>query len=242
MDGSGTDSAVLVTGAGKRVGLHLVRRLLSDGQPAIAHYHTPTADIAELQAAGVPVVQADLATPRGVSELVEKLGDLDIRLRGIVHNASAFAKTERSIERATEDFIRFFTIHMLAPYVLNESLRGMMATERCRADIVHICDIYAQRPNPDFDIYCATKAGLLCLTDSFAIRYAPDVKVNAILPGPILFGAGATDAYRGEVLRKTPLGEEGGPEAVYLALRSILENSYLTGARIAVDGGRHLTE
>ncbi|NOZ56164.1 MAG: SDR family oxidoreductase, partial [Calditrichaeota bacterium] len=164
-------------------------------------------------------------------------------LRAIVHNASAFSETAENLDEDVALFERFFRVHMLAPYVLNRELLDLLrASPQKPADIVHLTDIYAERPNPDFATYCATKAGLANLTRSLAKRYAPDVKVNAIAPGPILFREEHTEENRRAVLSKTPLGVEGGPEAIYLALKAVLDNYYITGAVIPVDGGRSLAE
>ncbi|WP_197495800.1 SDR family oxidoreductase [Acidihalobacter yilgarnensis] len=133
---------------------------------------------------------------------------------------------------------------MLAPYLINtglvELLHAGADANDSPTDIVHITDIFALSPKPEFDLYCATKAGLENLSQSFAKRYAPRIKVNCLQPGPILFKDSHTPEMRRRVLAETPLGREGGPEAVYRALRALLDNDYLTGTSIPVDGGRHL--
>jgi dihydromonapterin reductase/dihydrofolate reductase len=163
------------------------------------------------------------------------------RLGGIVHNASAFARTPEDTDAALADFERYWAVHMRAPWLLNRLLAPHLdGTAEHPADIVHITDIYADNPAPDFDIYCATKAGLQNLALSAAKRLAPAVKVNVIQPGPIDFTEWHGAAERQAILAATPLGRLGGPEAVYRALRGILDNDYLTGAVIPVDGGRRL--
>lgn len=229
---------ILITGAGRRVGLHLARRLTEAGQPVLLHVHTPTP---EAEALG-EVIAADLGDPAGALGLVEAVKRRTRSLRAIVHNASLWSPTEREPRAAIEQFEGFFRIHMLAPWLLNEGLAELLrASPERPADIVHLTDITAERPRPEYDLYCATKAALANLTRSFARRYAPDIKVNAIAPGPILF-KGHSEEQKRKVLEKTPFGVEGGPEAIYLALRGILDNHYLTGVQIPVDGGRSLAE
>ncbi len=234
---------VLVTGAAKRVGLHVALRLLEDGFDVVAHYRSPAPGVETLRKAGATVVQADLGDVAELRHLVMRVRSVTRSLRAVVHNASAFSKTSGDLDEDVALFERFFRVHMLAPYVLNRELLGLLrASEVKPADIVHLTDIYAERPNPDFATYCATKAGLVNLTRALAKRYAPDVKVNAIAPGPILFRKEHSEESRRAVLSKTPLGVEGGPEAIYLALKALLDNHYITGAVIPVDGGRSLTE
>jgi dihydromonapterin reductase/dihydrofolate reductase len=233
--------AVLVTGAGRRVGLHLAQRLLGRGRPVIAHYRSWTEGVAQLERAGATCVAADLATGAGVDRLIAGVQAIASSLRAVVHNASDFAATSPEADEVLAQFDRFYAVHMRAPYVLNRAFADLLA--RCsekRSDIIHITDIYADNPNPAFDIYCATKAGLQNLSLSFAKRLAPKVKVNVIQPGPILFKDWHGPQARERVLQDTLLGEEGGAEAIGLAVEAILANDYQTGAVVAVDGGRRL--
>ena len=233
--------AVLVTGAGRRVGLHLAQRMLGQGRHVIAHYRTWTDGLAQLESQGALCVAGDLATREGVDHLAASVRSAASSLRAVIHNASSFAATSASRDDALDQLDLFYAVHMRAPFALNHALADLLtACSEQRADIVHITDIYADNPNPQFDAYCATKAGLQNLTFSFAKRLAPKVKVNAIQPGPILFKEWHSAAARERVLKRTLLGQEGGVEVIGLAVEAILANSYQTGAVIAVDGGRRL--
>ncbi len=232
---------VLITGAGRRVGLHLARRLLQDGARVIAHYRSSGENLETLRAEGAQLVQGDLATVDGSLAVAEAVRAMTPALRAIVHNASAFSPTADDPREAASQFIQFFGIHMQAPWLLNTTLEPLLrASASHPADIVHITDIFAERPHPEFDLYCATKAGLENLSLSLARRLAPRIKVNSIRPGPILFMPSHTPEARAKVLAETPLGREGGPEPVYRALRALLDNDFITGAALPVDGGRHL--
>lgn len=235
-------NAVLITGTGRRVGLHLAQRLLGSGWPVIAHYRTWTEDVARLQLDGALCVAGDLATEAGLDHLIASVQSAAPSLRAIVHNASDFAATSPLASDALRQLDSFYAIHMRAPYFLNCAFLDLLinCSER-RSDIIHITDIYADNPNPIFDLYSATKAGLQNLSLSFAKKLAPKVKVNVIQPGPILFKDWHSPEARKRVLDKTPLGEEGGPEAIGLAIEAIMANDYQTGAIIAVDGGRRLS-
>ncbi|HSI41089.1 MAG TPA: SDR family oxidoreductase [Xanthobacteraceae bacterium] len=233
--------AVLVTGAGRRVGLHLAERLRAAGHPVIAHYHGESDGIAGLRRAGVPCFQGDLSETEAVTALAGQVQAAALSLRAVIHNASIFETTAQALDAAVAQLERMFAIHVRAPFALNRALTPLLQSCTARhADIVHITDIYADRPNPVFDVYCASKAGLQNLTLSLAQSLAPKVKVNAIQPGPILFKAWHGEAVRAKILAQTPLGEEGGVEAIGLAVEAILANHYQTGAIIAVDGGRRI--
>lgn len=233
---------ILITGAGKRVGLHLAMTLITAGYPVIAHVHHHDDAQSELRARALAVFDADLSATEQVLALAAHINQLTPSLRGIIHNASSFARSETDLLLASAQFDHFFRVHMLAPYLLNEALSGaLLACTAEHADIIHITDIYADRPNPLFDTYCATKAGLQNLAFSYARKLSPKVKVNCIQPGPILFKDWHTEAVRQQVLSETLLAKEGGVEAIALAVRAVLENPYQTGAVIAVDGGRRLT-
>jgi dihydromonapterin reductase/dihydrofolate reductase len=197
--------------------------------------------VAQLEQKGALCVAGDLATEAGVDHLLASVRRAASSLRAVVHNASAFAATAREAGEALRQFDLFYAVHMRAPFALNHALADLLAMcSAKRADIVHITDIYADKPNPAFSAYCATKAGLQNLSLSLAKQLAPKVKVNIIQPGPILFKEWHDAEMRERVLNETPLGEEGGVEAIGLAVDAVLANNYQTGAIIAVDGGRRL--
>ncbi|CAO3413240.1 SDR family NAD(P)-dependent oxidoreductase [Azospirillum argentinense] len=233
--------AVLVTGAGRRVGLHLAERMMALGHPVVAHYRTLTDDVERLRAAGAACLPGDLAEPDGGPRLAAAVRGVAGSLRAVIHNASAFEVTAVDTGDALRQLDVFYAVHVRAPFALNRELAPLLdACSARRADIVHITDIYADNPNPAFDAYCASKAGLQNLALSFAKRLAPKVKVNVVQPGPILFKEWHGPEARARVLSETLLGDEGGVEAIGLAVEAILRNHYQTGAVVAVDGGRRL--
>ena len=237
------DNPILVTGAGRRVGFHIASRLHQDGYEVLAHYRTETDDVQKLKQSGIQTIQADLQDTSSIMVFIEQLQELSQSYRGIVHNASAFTPTAEDLNQAAEQYQHFFTVHMLAPFLINQTLSSMLKGPGIDpADIIHITDINVENPTPRFDIYGTTKAGLHNLTLVLAKKFAPNIKVNSVAPGPVLFTESHSEEVRQKMLAETPLGREGGAEPVYLAIKSLLENAFITGATIPVDGGRRLSK
>lgn len=235
--------AVLVTGAGRRVGLHIAKRLHADGYQVLAHYRTHTPGVDELAALGIATIQADLKDKDAILAFVSTLESRAESFRALIHNASAFNPTEDSLDAAADQYLEFFTVHMLAPYLISQGLAGRLQGEAdAPADIINITDINAENPTVKFATYGTTKAGLHNMTVVLAKKLAPAIKVNAVAPGPVLFTESHSEAVRQAMLAETPLAREGGPEPVYQAVKSLLENPYITGSSIPVDGGRRLSK
>ncbi|MDF1588197.1 MAG: SDR family oxidoreductase [Gammaproteobacteria bacterium] len=237
------ENAILVTGAGRRIGFHIAKRLHQDGQQVVAHYRTHTAEIQALSDLGITTVQADLADTDSILTFIDDLKTKVSSFRALIHNASSFEPTAVSLQQAAEQYDVFYTIHMKAPYLINQALQSMLkGKEDMPADIINITDINVENPTPRFDIYGTTKAGLHNMTLVLAKKYAPNIKVNAIAPGPVLFTEQHSDEVRQQLLDETLLAKEGGTEPVYLAIKSLLNNPFITGASIPVDGGRRLSK
>lgn len=225
---------ILITGASQRIGLHCALRLLEEGQPVIATYRTPREGVEQLQAAGAQTLYADFSSEAGILAFIDALKAMAPQLRAIVHNASAWLGDDE--QDALQQLV---SVHMLAPYLINLHCAQLLQHGGA-ADIVHISDEVTRKGSAKHIAYCASKAGLDSLTLSFAARYAPAIKVNGIAPALILFNADDDDAYRAQALSKSALGLEPGAEVIYQSLRYLLDNPYVTGTTLAVNGGRHL--
>lgn len=228
---------ILITGASQRVGLHCALRLLDEGQPVIVTYRRERDGIEALCERGALALQADFNDEASILAFIDTLKQHTSRLRAIVHNASDWLAEAPGEEAAA--FTRLFTVHMLAPYLIN-----LHCSELLRhggpADIVHISDDVARKGSAKRPAYCASKAGLDSLTLSFAARLAPQIKVNGIAPALIMFNPEDDAAYRAKTLEKSALGIEPGPEVIYQSLRYLLDSPYVTGTTLTVNGGRHL--
>lgn len=228
---------VLITGAAQRVGLHCVRRLLEDGQPVIATYRTERPGVQTLRDLGAIMLFADFSSEAGILAFIAQLKQHTDRLRAIVHNASAWLSEAPGDEAAA--FNAMFGVHMLAPYLINLHCAELLQRST-PADIVHISDDVTRKGSSRHIAYCATKAGLESLTLSFAAKYAPAIKVNGIAPALLLFNPDDDAAYRAKALAKSALGIEPGSEVIYQSLRYLLDNPYVTGTTLTVNGGRHV--
>jgi len=237
---------ILVTGAAKRVGAAIARRLHRAGANLTLHYHASEREAHALQselnlqrAQSVMLVQADLLETAGLAEIVktcaERFGSLD----ALVNNASAFYPTPvGAISAATWDGL--VGANLKAPLFLSQAAAPYL--RKVAGCIVNISDIHAERPLKNYVVYSIAKAGLDGLTKSLARELGPEVRVNGIAPGPVLWPErDLDDELKAEIVAKTALKRSGVPEDIArTALFFAVEAPYVTGQVIAVDGGRSL--
>lgn len=226
---------ILITGAAQRVGLHCAQRLAADGFRVIITCRRPRPQWQDVPLDNIEVLLADFSTEAGIQALIDTLVSRRIQLRALIHNASEWMDDENQADA----FQRMFMVHMQAPYLLNLACAELF-DPAMTGDIIHISDHVAQRGSARHIAYSATKAGLESLSRSFAARFAPHIKVNAIAPALIMFNEGDTEAYREKALAKSALGIEPGPDVVYQSIRYLLDNPYVTGTCLDLNGGRNL--
>ena len=236
----------LVTGAARRIGAAIARRLHADGHDLALHYRSSQAEmdalLAELNAARADsaiALQADLAAFDRLPELVAKAVGHFGRLDALVNNASTFQPTPLGTATPAQ-WDALFASNARAPFFLAQAAAPHLKASR--GAIVNLVDIYAERPLRDHAIYCMAKAALVMATRSLALELAPEVRVNAIAPGAILWAENETsDAKQQAMLARTPLARTGTPAEVAEAVRWLLRDAtYTTGQVIHLDGGRTL--
>ncbi|MFI8610604.1 dihydromonapterin reductase [Pseudomonas sp. NPDC077649] len=228
---------ILITGASQRVGLYCAERLLDAGQPVILSYRHEREGVQRLRQRGALCLPADFRDEASILAFVDAVKCHTDGLRAIVHNASDWLSETPGDEAAA--FQQLFAVHMLAPYLINLHCAELLQ-RASPADIVHVSDDVTRKGSAKRPAYCASKAGLESLTLSFAARFAPHIKVNGIAPALLMFNQDDDAEYRQQTLAKSALGIEPGPEAFYLSLRYLLDNPYLTGTTLTLNGGRHL--
>lgn len=230
----------LVTGGARRIGRAICLALAGKGVRVAIHCRTSEADARDLadRCPGSIVLRANLADPaeraRLLPEAVERLNRIDF----LVNNASVYEPAPLAeIDEAA--FERALAVNLTAPFFLARDA-GLRMRAAGSGAIVNLTDWGIDRPYPDRIPYFAAKAGLEAATKGLARALAPEVRVNAVAPGPILLEEGAGDEAVAAVERATPLGRLGGPEAVATAVLFLLSHDFMTGETIRVDGGRSL--
>ncbi len=242
-----TGKVVLITGAAKRVGAEIARNLHAAGATLALHYRSATMEaqalVAECNAAragSALAFQADLLDIEQLSKLVTEVAAHFGQLDALVNNASSFYATPigRIGETEWNDLIG---TNLKAPLMLAQAAAPHLAV--ARGAIVNITDIHAEWPLHHYALYCAAKAGLTGLTRALALDLAPDVRVNGVAPGPILWPEDGSfdNAAQAKILTRTPLRRGGEPADIARAVRFLLADApYVTGQIIAVDGGRSI--
>ncbi len=244
-----TDSAprprtALVTGAGKRLGRAIALALAEAGYAVAVHYGEGAADadalVTEITKGGGRAVAlaADLAQEDEVAGLIgraaEALGPLD----ALVNNASVFERDE-ALDATRESWDRHMEINLRAPFVLAQGLARQLP-KGAAGNIVNILDQRVENLTPHFVSYTLSKSGLWTLTRTLALALAPDIRVNAVGPGPVLPSPRQSQAQFDAQARATPLGRAVTPKEIADAVVFLLAAPSVTGQMIAVDGGQHL--
>lgn len=239
---------VLVTGAARRVGAAIARRLHADGWDLALHYRTSASDmqalIAELETAragSTLKLQAELTAFDRLPELVARTVGHYGRLDALVNNASAFYPTPAGSATPAQ-WEELFAVNARAPFFLSQAAAPHLRA--ARGAIVNIADIYADKPRADLAVYAASKAALLAVSRGLAVSLAPEVRVNAVSPGAILWpDVGIDPDMQARLLALTPLGRVGNPDDIAGTVTWLLGDAagYVTGQVIHVDGGRSIS-
>jgi dihydromonapterin reductase / dihydrofolate reductase len=232
------NNAILITGAGRRVGFYCAQQLASQGHSVIITYRTRYDSIDLLEAMGVKCIQVDFYRKDAVSSLIQQVQSTTQSLRAIIHNASEWIEDDYQNLAATMESAMM--IHASVPYQLNIGLRALLDASADGADIIHITDFIIERGTSKHIAYAASKAALSGLTISFAKTFAPKIKVNEIAPSLLMFYPDDDEDYKQQTLEKSIMGNEPGAAEVLNAIEMILKSSYMTGRTIKLDGGRHL--
>lgn len=238
--------SILITGAARRVGAAIARRLHGAGCNVVIHCNRSRAEADALarelngvRPKSASVVQGDLLAYNALKGLIDHAASEFGRLDGLVNNASTFYPTP--IGRIDEDnWIDLIDSNLKAPLFLSQAAAPYL--KKTQGGIVNIVDIHAERPLKDFVVYTIAKAGLAGLTRSLAIELAPEVRVNGVSPGAILWPDAGHDypaAEQQRIVSQTPLQRTGAPDDIAGAVKYLLLDApYVGGQILAVDGGR----
>jgi len=242
------NKVALITGGAKRVGAAISRELHAHGANLMIHYNSSKAEAEALQTElnqqrpdSVSIVQCDLLNvtlvPDLVTETTIRFGQLDI----LINNASTYTPTE--IGNINEDnWHDLIGSNLKAPTFLSQAAAPeLKKTQGC---IVNITDMHVEQPKKGYVVYSVAKAGLVTLTKSLAQELSPQVRVNAVAPGPVLWADNNQEfdeAYRQNVINQTLLKRSGDPTDIAKAVKFLAADApFITGHVLAVDGGRSI--
>jgi len=233
----------LISGGAARIGAQIVRTLHKDGYKVIIHCHQSEviaqklcSELNSKRNNSARVVVADLGDNDAINKLTQKIKSLDL----LVNNASIFYPT--LTENSTiEDWDKIININLKAPFFLATGLSKVLAASQ--GNIVNIIDIHSDRPLKNYSIYNISKAGLKMLTKTLAKELAPNIRVNGISPGSILWPqdkSRLSDKEKMMMLGRIPLKRQGSPKDISKAVLFLADAKYITGEVINVDGGQGL--
>jgi pteridine reductase len=245
-----TGKTVLVTGAARRIGAALAEALHAEGANVLLHFrssgteaHSLAAHLNAVRQGSAITAEADLldtALLPGLIELaVRHFGTLDV----LINNASSFYPTPVG-EITVEQWDDLIGSNLKAPVFLAQA--AAPALRRAHGLVLNITDIHGLRPLRNHTVYSIAKAGLVMATRSLARELAPEIRVNAIAPGPVLWPEGlpeneASESLKAKIVERTALKRRGEPaDIVRAALFFATQAPYVTGQILSVDGGRSL--
>jgi pteridine reductase len=231
---------VFITGAARRLGWEVARHLIAAGCRVTAHYNHSKMQAEELQKqTGCRLFQADFSSidiNALRSRLDQEVGIVDI----FISNASSFQKCE--FESINEDlWDQEISINLKVPFFLSQHF-GIRMKRKGSGKIIHMSDIAAERAYLPYIPYSIAKAGVVAMTAALARKLAPEVQVNSIAPGTILFVEDLSEEDRKKILKRIPAGRTGTVEEFLGTVDFLLSDvDYITGQTLVLDGGRSLT-
>jgi len=242
-----TQPVALITGAAQRIGACISRTLHSAGYRVLVHYRNSeqaalelAKELNQLRPNSAATLQADLDDMDQIQPLAAKaintFGQLDL----LVNNASSFFPTPVA-ESSQQQWDQLINSNLRAPYFLSVALSEELKNRQ--GCIINIVDIHAQRGLQNYPIYSIAKAGLQMMTQSLAKELSPEIRVNGVSPGAILWpeaDAALSEKDKEELLAKVPLHRTGTPKDVAETVLFLAGSPYITGQILAVDGGKSL--
>jgi pteridine reductase len=247
MAGSNDSPVALVTGGAVRVGQAIVRELASRGYRVAIHANQSLDRaqelVKELTNVGhdAAAFGAELRDEDATRAMIDRARRHFGRLDALINSAATWSPTPIDAVMA-DDVRRLFEVNTLSSFVCCQHAGLIMKEQETGGAIVNIGDWAIERPYRDYSAYFISKAAIPTLTRLFAVELAPKVRVNAVLPGPVLLPEIVSEADRRRAIAGTLLGRAGRPENVALAVASLLENNFITGVCLPVDGGRTIGE
>ncbi len=236
---------VLITGAAHRIGATTAKLLHQNGMNIVLHYRgsreqaqAVQKELNDIRENSVILIQADLHITNGLQALIDESVKAWGRLDVLINNASSFYPTK--IGKATEEqWDDLIGSNLKAPFFLSQAAASSL--KKTNGCIINIVDIHADRPLKTFPIYSMAKAGLAMMTKSLACELGPEIRVNAVAPGAILWPENLDEVAKQRIVSRTFLKRQGEPNDISKTILYLINDAgYVTGQIIAVDGGRSL--
>ena len=239
------NKVVLVTGGSKRIGKTISEFFHSKGFNIALHYNHSKNDAISLSSSlnklrknSCDIYQANLTDPNEINSLIDKVKQDTKKLNVLINNASSFYPTP--IETADLDAWHDLSFtNLIAPFLLIQGFKDLLAQEN--GCVINISDAIATKGIAKFSLYSSAKGGIEIITKSCAKELSPDIRVNAIAPGAILWPEQEENMEKESTLKTIPLGRIGDAKDIASAAFFITQSEYMTGQVIKVDGGRSLS-
>ncbi len=243
------DKVALVTGSAHRVGRAIALELAKNGVHIMVHYHSSDPaqvrdTLHEIKSYGVDAfeVQSNIGEPEGVDAIFQAIHERYGRLDIVVNSASVFQQRQL-LDVSLEDWNLTMNVNLRAPFLITQQAAKMMAENAVQGGaIVNICDHGTDAPWKAYAHHGVSKSALWMLTQVSAVSLGPSIRVNAIIPGPVMKPAGRpmSDEEWAKVGEKNPLNKTGSAEDVARAVVYLCQENFLTGTLIHVNAGEHL--
>lgn len=240
------NKVVLITGGAKRIGAMVAQTLHQQGMRVVIHYRSSSKDAKALQRQledkrpnSVALVKGDLLESAILDSLIEQVNSKFGQLDCVINNASTFYPTP--LGKVTEDHWNdLIGTNLKAPFFLAQAAAPFL--KQSHGCLINMVDIYGMRPLSKHPVYCSAKAGLIMLTKALARDLGPEIRVNAIAPGAILWPEGDEDlVLQKKLINRTPLKRMGDPQQIADAILFLIRDAdYTTGHVLPIDGGRSI--
>ena len=241
------EKVALVTGGARRIGAAIVTLLHQAGYKVVIHCrgalsdaHALAINLNKQRVDSAFVLQRELTKNDAAEEIMTTVIDWGGRLDLLVNNASVFIRTEGTAFNAA-DWEALFDINVKVPFLL--SLAAYPLLKKQQGAIINLTDIHADKPLKGYSVYCQTKAALKMQTKTLAREFSPEVRVNAVAPGAVIWPENAnalSEEEQQKIINKTPLKSHGHPDFIAQAVLALAQNPFITGQTLKVDGGRSL--
>ena len=228
----------LITGSAKRIGRDIALELQRRGARIAVHYRSDEAEARKVAGATGAVFQAELTDDQAVEKMFHGIDAFFGRLDILVNSASVFSPASAD-EATPEHWDAQMDTNAKAPFFVAQHAARLMRRNEA-GKIINIADVAGEMIWPSHLPYSVSKAALIAVNRGLAKAYAPHIQVNAIAPGPVLFPEYYSEEQKNSAVERTLLKRPGSPQDIVNAVVFLIENDYITGEMIHVDGGRHI--